>query len=301
MKNIFFSIALLVGFFLVQSASAASPLLECTNVTDAACVAGACPSGSKQVTATCTNNRTCCQKSSVADKTITAAQCTEQGGTCGQAQCNDGKNGAPAQDFLGWCPASPQGCCKNRTGGGSGTGTLGGGSEVNITVSNPLKYDTVEGVLTSVMSGLKTIVVTLALLMIVIGGIMYILSLGNPDNMKKAKNIILAALIGLAIVLAAPAFLKEIYSLLGGGPGAEQLSGSLTLTQIAKNVLNFLLSIIGILALIMMVISGIMYLTSMGNDTRLKQAKAIFVASLIGIGVAMASLILVSAVARFFV
>ncbi len=172
---------------------------------------------------------------------------------------------------------------------------------VSITVSNPLKYSTVEGFLTGVMTAFKTIVVTLAILMIVIGGIMYILSLGNADNMKKAKNVILAALVGLAIVLAAPAFLKEIYSLLGAGTEPSELSGALTLTEIARNVLNFLLSIIGTLALITMVISGIMYLTSAGNEARMKTARSIFTAALIGIAVAMGSLVLVSAVARFFV
>lgn len=130
---------------------------------------------------------------------------------------------------------------------------------------------------------------------------MYIFSLGNPDNMKKAKNVILAALVGLAIVLAAPSFLKEIYTLLGGNPEHAELAAAMTLTQIARNVLNFLLAIIGILALIMMIISGIMYLTSAGNDARLKQAKGIFLSSLIGIAVAMAAMVLVSAVARFFV
>ena len=172
---------------------------------------------------------------------------------------------------------------------------------VNINVTNPLRYDTVEGVLTSVMNGLKGIVITLALLMIVIGGIMYIFSLGNPDNMKRAKNVILAALVGLAIVIAAPAFLREISVLLGWN-NAPAINGGtdLTLTQIARNILNFLLSVIGILALIMMIISGVMYVTSAGNETRMKQARGIFTASLIGIVVAMASLVLVTTVARFF-
>jgi hypothetical protein len=50
----------------------------------------------------------------------------------------------------------------------------------------------------------------------------------------------------------------------------------------------------------MMVISGIMYLFSGGSEARVKQAKNIFVASLIGILVAMGSLVLVTALARFF-
>lgn len=205
------------------------------------------------------------------------------------------------------CPSSNLKCCVKTGTSPAGSeaddsSTTGSTTAVTVNVSNPLKYDTVEGVLTSIMGGIKGIVVTLALLMIVIGGIMYIFSLGNTDNMKKAKNVILAALVGLAIVIAAPAFLREI-SVLLGWDNAPAIEGgtTLTLTQIAKNILNFLLSIIGVLALIMLIISGIMYLTSAGNDTRMKTAKNIFVASLIGIAVAMGSLVLVSAVARFFI
>lgn len=206
------------------------------------------------------------------------------------------------------CGSSTLQCCTatastgtNTNTGTNASNTSNSSSAVNISLSNPLRYNTVEGVLTSIMSAIRTIVATLAILMIVIGGIMYIFSLGNADKMKTAKNVILAALVGLAIVLAAPAFLKEVYSLLGAGPAPSELSGALTLTQIATNILNFLLSIIGILALITLIISGIMYLTSAGNDTRMKQAKSIFIAALIGIAVAMGSLVLVRAVASFFI
>jgi hypothetical protein len=247
----------ILGTFPTQSVHAAA----CETIQGAGCVAGACPTDSNQVTATCTNNRTCCQKKSAAPA-----------GT--QVNPNTNSNTNPATNST---------------------------SAVTINVSNPLKYDTVEGVLTSIMGGIKGIVVTLALLMIVIGAVMYVLSAGNADRIKTAKNIILAALVGLAIVIAAPAFLREI-SVLLGWDNAPAIEGgtTLTLTQIARNILNFLLSIIGVLALIMLVISGIMYLTSAGNETRMKTAKSIFMASLIGIAVAMGSLVLVTAVARFF-
>lgn len=257
----FFSVWLFI-FLVLPAGIFSQPVqaAECSTIAGAGCVSGACPSDMDQVTATCSNNRTCCRPKS--------------------ASTGGSQTGG-----------------ENTTGG---TSTTGSTSAVSINVSNPLKYSTVEGALTGIMNAIRNIVVTLAILMIVIGGIMYILSFGNADNMKKAKNVILAALVGLAIVLAAPAFLKEIYSVLGGGPEPAELSGALTLTQIARNILNFLLSIIGILALIMLIISGIMYLISAGNDTKMKTAKSIFVASLIGIAVAMGSLVLVSAVARFF-
>lgn len=229
-----------------------------------------------------------------------SATCTTAVGTCRSA-CQTGETRDSTKTG---CSGDATFCCvkKTQSTGGTTESATSTTSAVTINVSNPLKYDTVEGVLTSIMGGIKGIVVTLALLMIVIGAVMYVLSAGNPDRIKTAKSIILAALVGLAIVIAAPAFLREI-SVLLGWDNAPAIEGgtTLTLTQIARNILNFLLSIIGVLALIMLVISGIMYLTSAGNETRMKTAKSIFVASLIGIAVAMGSLVLVTAVAQFFV
>jgi cbb3-type cytochrome oxidase subunit 3 len=236
--------------------------------------------------------QTACKKS--------GGECILPGNSCASGQ----------QEVQISCATGGGKCCKpsatasgNATSSGNQTtsSATAGSSAVSINLSNPLKYDKVEGVLTSVMGGIKGIVVTLALLMIIIGAIMYILSFGNKGNMERAKSIITAALVGLAIVIAAPAFLREIAGLLGWD-NAPPIEGgtSLTLTQIAQRILNFLLSIIGTLALIVMIISGIMYLTSGGSETRMKQARGMFTAALIGIVLAMASLILVSAVAGFF-
>lgn len=165
--------------------------------------------------------------------------------------------------------------------------------------TNPLKYNTLKEFLNNGLSVLRSIIVVLSIIFIVIGGVMYIISAGNDDMMKKAKGAITASLIGLAIGIAAPSFLKEIYTIFGGN-GSEvdtsQLAGP-TLTQIAMNFLNFLLSIVGILALIMLIIGGIMYLTSAGDEDRIKSAKKIVTYSIIGIAVSLASLVIVKQIA----
>lgn len=298
MKKILF--ALLLCFSISLGSSLEAEGAACSTITGASCVTGACPSDSNPVDGTCSSNGTCCQKKSAATGTgLTSAQCQAQGGSCNPFSCPTGK--IDSGHCISGTSTSVR-CCTTAGANGTGQNSTGSTDAVSITVANPLKYDTVEGVLTSIMGGIKGIVVTLALIMIVIGGVMYIFSAGNDGRMKVAKNIVLAALIGLAIVIAAPAFLREISGLLGWDSAPAIEGGTnLTLTQIAGNVLKFLLSIIGVLALIMMMISGIMYFASGGNEARVKQAKNIFVASLIGILVAMGSLVLVTAVSRFFI
>jgi hypothetical protein len=280
----------------------------CGNVAGeeaATCITGTgtnCGAGKKSLDRACGAGKICC----ITDQALAANSCVLAGNTCA-GSCNS----ATETQVAGSCPTANQKCCAPKGGAGTGSGTGTGGAAtgstgstaaVNIQLANPLKFSTVEGVLTSVMGGLKGIVVTLAILMIVIGAIMYILSFGNPDNIKRAKNIIFAALIGLAIVIAAPAFLREISVLLGwqGAPDVPGGGTQLTLTQIATNILKFLLSLVGVLALIVMIIAAIMLFVSFGNPDKRKAALEVLKAAIIGVVVAMGSMILVTAVARFF-
>jgi hypothetical protein len=137
------------------------------------------------------------------------------------------------------------------------------------------------------------------LVFIVIGAVLYVTSAGNDKQIEMAKNAILAAMIGLALGIAAPTFLREISVILGWGVPAE-VSTSLTLAQILLNVLNFLLGIVGVLAIIMLVVGGVMYLTSGGDEGRIETGKKIVIWSIVGITVALSALIIVSQIASFF-
>lgn len=166
--------------------------------------------------------------------------------------------------------------------------------------SNPLKFNTINALGANILGRIQSVVVALSLVFIVLGGILYITSAGNEKRMTVAKGAITASMIGLAIGIAAPSFLKEIYTDIGGNSSdidQTALSGSLSITQIAVNFLNFLLAVVGILALIMLIIGGIMYLTSAGDDDRIKTAKKIVVWSVVGISVALASLVIVKQIA----
>ncbi|MFZ2187071.1 MAG: pilin [Candidatus Moraniibacteriota bacterium] len=175
-----------------------------------------------------------------------------------------------------------------------------GSASQSIAFTNPLRFDTVEGVLGSLLGALQGIIVVLALVFIVIGAVLYITSAGNDSRMKLAKGAITAAMIGLAIGIAAPSFLKEISSILGWNAMDSSLAGAKTLSAIALNVLNFLLSLVGVLGIIMLVIGGIMYLTAAGDEDRIDTGKDIVKYAIIGIVVALAALIIVTQIANLF-
>ena len=221
---------------------------------------------------------------------VSAVACTGTGASAGKTGvCNDpcGSGESIVTPSSG-CLAS-QNCCAPAPAASS--------KSSDVTIPNPLKYSTVDGFVSSVMLAIRGVVVVLAILAIVIGGVMYVISGGNSTLMTSAKGAITGAMIGLAIVIAAPSFLKEVYSLVGGKDNPAELQEAISLTQIATNTLQFLLSIVGIIAIIMLIIGGLAYLTSGGDSKRADVGKEIVKNALIGIAIVMAALIIVRAIA----
>lgn len=182
--------------------------------------------------------------------------------------------------------------CTSSTGSGSSTG---GGN-----FPNPVNASDVKGILNAILTSLKSFVVIVAIIFIVIGGLMYMFSAGDEKRATTAKSTITYAVIGLAIVLAAPTFLREIIEIMGGNKGltsTSDIDSAIRIKQIAINVLNLLLSVVGIVAIISLVAGGAMYLTSYGDEKRIETGKSIVTYSIIGIAVAIGSLVIVRQVA----
>lgn len=179
------------------------------------------------------------------------------------------------------------------------TGPTGG--MVTVGVTNPLGFTKVEDLLGKILTYLQGLIVIFSLIMIAIGAFLYIASAGNSGRVETAKKCITAALIGLAIAIAAPAFLRQISDILGWSAATLPAGAGTTLTliQIANNILSFLLSVVGVIALIMLVVGAFMYLTAAGDEDRIDTGKNIVKYSIIGIAIALGAMVLVRQVANF--
>ena len=175
----------------------------------------------------------------------------------------------------------------------------GVGGTGNICFDNPLSYNTVDELLPALLNRLQGVIVVIALIFIVVGALIYITSAGNENRMTMAKNAIVASVIGLTVGIAAPSFLREIYTALGSDLPAE-VTQSLSIAQIALNVLNFLLGIVGVVSIIMLVVAGMTYLTAAGNEGQIETAKKMTKWAIIGIIVALSAIIIVKQIAGFF-
>ena len=165
------------------------------------------------------------------------------------------------------------------------------GSSSTSGFGNPLgNTKTIEAVLGNIMKYLQGIAGTIAVIFIIIGGIMYMVSGGSKETTERAKKTLICAIAGLAIVLAAPLFYTEIKAVLSGSsPGSA-------LQQLLVNVLKLLLSIVGFLAIISMVVGGIWMLTAVGDEDRYELGKKTAGYSILGLVIALSALIIANQV-----
>ncbi|NTV41528.1 MAG: hypothetical protein HGA61_04650 [Candidatus Moranbacteria bacterium] len=247
--------------------------------TLAAATQGTCSGYSSKTTGICRPTNECISSEKV-DGTCTA----ESGKTA---------DGTPAL-YMDCCVPSSAG---NGSGNLASTSSPGGSTEF----TNPLKFTTVEEFLNSILGAVQKIIVTLSLVAIVVGALIYVTSFGAEKQITLAKNAITAALVGLAIGVAAPSMLKELAGILNWTSTDSKVTGALSLSAIAIKVLNFLLGIFGVLSLIMMILGASLYLTSAGEEDRIKKGKDIFKYSVLGVVIAMSAMILVRQIAKFFV
>jgi cytochrome bd-type quinol oxidase subunit 2 len=72
--------------------------------------------------------------------------------------------------------------------------------------------------------------------------------------------------------------------------------GSGSIFALVSTVMNWLLGLIGVLAVVAFVISGILYLTAAGDEEQIERAKSTMMFAIIGLVVALVGLVIVNAV-----
>lgn len=119
--------------------------------------------------------------------------------------------------------------------------------------------------------------------------------------MKKIIALISALLIIVTVPLSASAVSVQSFgSLVGSSCENSGLTGAdsslcsddgknETVNKYLKNIINFLLMVVGVLAVIMIIISAIKFATSAGDSGKLTTAKNTLIYSVIGLAVAIAS------------
>jgi hypothetical protein len=101
------------------------------------------------------------------------------------------------------------------------TGTMSDGAESARGVDQAATLFGATGIFTTISNVMLFIVGAISVIMVIIGGLRYVISGGNSSNITAAKNTILYAIVGLIIAIMAYAIINFVLeSFLPGSSGA---------------------------------------------------------------------------------
>ena len=180
----------------------------------------------------------------------------------------------------------------------------------NIDMSKP-PAEIAVSIIGLIIGGIIQIVAGLALIFIVIGGIMYMISGASENMLTLSKSMVYNAIIGLALAAGAAVLISEVAVALGADDpllgNTFAMSDNLrdifnrgedSVNSIIKNIIDLLLSLLAMFGIIGIVIGSIWYMTSAGNDEKMETGKKTVIYSIIGLAIAMGSLVIVQQIAN---
>jgi hypothetical protein len=152
-------------------------------------------------------------------------------------------------------------------------------------IVDPLNGKTFSSLLSAIVTALQGLLIGLGTLSLVIAGILYVLSAGNPDLAKTAKSALFWGCAGILLGLVATAIVTEVQTAAAAGG----------LTAIIKSITTTIGSILVPLGSVMVIVSGILYVTSAGDPAKMKAAKTALMYAITGIVIGLA----ISAIVAF--
>lgn len=157
----------------------------------------------------------------------------------------------------------------------------------DVGITNPLKgVENIPDLLTKVAGAVGDLVVALGTIMVVVSGIMFLMTGGDPSKMAVARSALVWACLGILLGSATTAITDFVYAAAAGNKVSEVLS-------------NIIIQVGGLmigLGTISMVIAGFFYMFSAGDATKVQTAKRMILYSLIGIVIGVAAEAIVATV-----
>jgi hypothetical protein len=92
-----------------------------------------------------------------------------------------------------------------------------GGTAGTVSITNPLGVDSLQAFIGKLINGVLGIIGSLALVMFVYGGFTWMTSMGNPTAIKKGKDTMLWAALGLTVIFSAYTLASFVINSVAGG------------------------------------------------------------------------------------
>lgn len=84
-----------------------------------------------------------------------------------------------------------------------------------VTLVNPIGYNDFPSLLFAIADGIAVLIGSLAVIMIIWSGILFLLSAGDPTRIQKAKSALIWAIVGIVVAISAGVIIETIKGILG--------------------------------------------------------------------------------------
>jgi hypothetical protein len=117
----------------------------------------------------------------------------------------------------------------------------------------------------------------ITLIVMIVGGYLYIAAQGNPDNLEKAKKTITGAVIAFIIIIISKAIVTFLEN------GLRQFTTSTNLIAALVKVIDLMLLPLGFIAALGLIGGGYQYIMASGSPDKIEKAKKTILYSVIGL------------------
>ncbi len=136
----------------------------------------------------------------------------------------------------------------------------------------------------------------IAIFFIIYGGFQFITGGASSDTVARARKTIFNAVLGLVISLGAVAITNYIFGIFAQSSGSATINGEtidgiqvISGELLLKNILNIVYFIAGTVAVIVIIVAGMLYVTSSGDSGRVSKAKNLLTYSIVGLVIIIAA------------
>ena len=142
--------------------------------------------------------------------------------------------------------------------------------------------------LDGILSLVFMVIALISLIVIVIQGIKYSLSSGNPEQTSSALRGIIYALVGLVVATSAWNIINfALDKVITDDIDATGTGSDSTVINLLSNIADVIVIIGSIIAIIMIIVGGIRFITSGGSSEQAGKAKNTIIYALVGLAVSI--------------
>jgi len=127
-----------------------------------------------------------------------------------------------------------------------------------------------------------------AIIMVMISGIKYMTSSGNPEARTKAVKSLSTSVIGFVILATFWSLLRFFLAFIEYQSPAEARGGT-DIAEIISSLLNYVLGIGGVVSVIYLIMGGFKYITSGGSEKAVGEAKNTILYAIVGLVIIIAA------------